>query len=273
MSKIDLLTSDGQRGTSLRLEGGNVVRRSEAGCPQGTTIIVRDLFYNTPARLKFMKRDAAEGAQVHAAIQRQALANPAVRYRFLRDGQEVLSTSGDGELYSAIYAVLGRQLAVEMQQVSGSWDNVTVEGYVTRPTATRGNRNAQHFFVNGRYIRSKLLQAALEQAYQNQLASGRYPGCVLHLHLPLHQVDVNVHPAKTEVKFLQEQSVFDAVHYGVLSALSKAPGRTEARLKAPSMPAAQAASETKPAAISLPARPPPAGRASTAACPARTTGP
>jgi len=248
VSKIDLLTSDGKRGTSLRLEAGAIVAREEAGCPQGTTIIVRDLFYNTPARLKFMKRDAAEGAQVHAVVQRQALANPAVRYRFLRDGQEIMSTSGDGELYSAIYAVLGRQLAIDMVEVSGNWDKIALSGYVTRPTATRGNRNAQHFFVNGRYVRSKLMMAALEQAYQNQLAVGRYPGCVLHLHLPLQQVDVNVHPAKTEVKFLAEQAVFDAVHYGVLSALNKTPGKPEAKLK----PAAQV-SMPLPKAEAMPA--------------------
>lgn len=232
VSHVDLLTSDGAEGTSLHLEAGTITRREEAACPQGTTIIVRDLFYNTPARLKFMKRDAAEGAQVHAVVQRQALANPAVRYRFLRDGQELLATSGDGELYSAIYAVLGRQLALDMVPVEGSWGETAISGYVTRPSATRGNRNAQHFFVNGRYVRSKLMMAALEQAYQNQLPAGRFPGCVLHLHLPLQQVDVNIHPAKTEVKFLAEQAVFDAVHYGVLAALSRTPGRPEARLKA-----------------------------------------
>ena len=232
VSHVDLLTSDGAEGTSLHLEAGTITRREEAACPQGTTIIVRDLFYNTPARLKFMKRDAAEGAQVHAVVQRQALANPAVRYRFLRDGQELLATSGDGELYSAIYAVLGRQLALDMVPVEGSWGETAIRGYVTRPSATRGNRNAQHFFVNGRYVRSKLMMAALEQAYQNQLPAGRFPGCVLHLHLPLQQVDVNIHPAKTEVKFLTEQAVFDAVYYGVLTALNRTPGRPEARLKA-----------------------------------------
>ena len=251
VSRIDLLTSDGGPGVSLRLESGAVIRREEAGCPQGTTIVVRDLFYNTPARLKFMKRDTAEGAQVHAVVQRQALANPAVRYRFLRDGQEVLVTSGDGELYSAIYAVLGRQMALDMVEVSGAWDNITLSGYTTRPTATRGNRNSQHFFVNGRYVRSRLLAAALEQAYQNQLAASRFPGCVLHLHLPLSQVDVNVHPAKTEVKFLAEQSVFDAVYYGVLSALNRTPGRPEVQL-----PAQQAAPAPAAPAMSAPVEKP-----------------
>lgn len=267
VSRIDLLTSDGSEGSSMHLEAGAIVRREEAGCPRGTTIIVRDLFYNTPARLKFMKRDAAEGAQVHAVVQRQALANPAVRYRFLRDGQEVLVTSGDGELHSAIYAVLGRQLAMDMVEVSGRWDNMLLSGYVTRPTATRGNRNAQHFFVNGRYIRSRLMTAALEEAYQNQLAVGRFPGCVLHLHLPLQQVDVNVHPAKTEVKFLMEQSVYDAVRYGVLAALNRTPGRPEAKLThaepmaqaadrdATAMPARQAVSMAAPRSAAPSARP------------------
>ena len=240
VSRIDLLTSNGRESVSLRLEAGAIVSREEAACPQGTTVIVRDLFFNTPARLKFMKHDSAEGAQVHAVVQRQALANPSVRYRLLRDGKEVLSTPGDGELESALYAVLGRQMALDMSRVSGSWGEIRVEGYVTRPTATRGNRNYQHFFVNGRYVRSKLLTAALEQAYQNQLPAGRFPGCVLHIWLPLTQVDVNVHPAKTEVKFLSEQTVFDAVHYGVLSALNRTPGRPEADLKAAPVKAAPA---------------------------------
>ena len=151
--------------------------------------------------------------------------------RVLRDGQEQLSTPGDGKLLSAIYAVMGRQTAQEMTPVDGSWDKLSVTGFVTRPAATRGTRGSQIFFVNGRHVRSKLMTAALEQAYRNQLLQGRFPACVLHLHLPEHLVDVNVHPAKTEVRFLREQEVFDCVHYGVLGALEQASGRVQMKLK------------------------------------------
>ena len=223
VSRIDVLTktADAPFGTSLHLEAGVVTERGEAGCPNGTTMLVRDLFYNTPARMKFMKRDSVEASAVLSTVQRLALAHPEVAVRVLRDGQEQLSTPGDGELLSAIYAVMGR----------GSWDKLSVTGFVTRPAATRGTRGSQIFFVNGRHVRSKLMTAALEQAYRNQLLQGRFPACVLHLHLPEHLVDVNVHPAKTEVRFLREQEVFDCVHYGVLGALEQASGRVQMKLK------------------------------------------
>ncbi len=208
-----------------------VTERGEAGCPNGTTMLVRDLFYNTPARMKFMKRDSVEASAVLSTVQRLALAHPEVAVRVLRDGQEQLSTPGDGKLLSAIYAVMGRQTAQEMTPVDGSWDKLSVTGFVTRPAATRGTRGSQIFFVNGRHVRSKLMTAALEQAYRNQLLQGRFPACVLHLHLPEHLVDVNVHPAKTEVRFLREQEVFDCVHYGVLGALEQASGRVQMKLK------------------------------------------
>ena len=194
-------------------------------------MLVRDLFYNTPARMKFMKRDSVEASAVLSTVQRLALAHPEVAVRVLRDGQEQLSTPGDGKLLSAIYAVMGRQTAQEMTPVDGSWDKLSVTGFVTRPAATRGTRGSQIFFVNGRHVRSKLMTAALEQAYRNQLLQGRFPACVLHLHLPEHLVDVNVHPAKTEVRFLREQEVFDCVHYGVLGALEQASGRVQMKLK------------------------------------------
>ena len=233
VSRIDVLTktADAPFGTSLHLEAGVVTERGEAGCPNGTTMLVRDLFYNTPARMKFMKRDSVEASAVLSTVQRLALAHPEVAVRVLRDGQEQLSTPGDGELLSAIYAVMGRQTAQEMTPVDGSWDKLSVTGFVTRPAATRGTRGSQIFFVNGRHVRSKLMTAALEQAYRNPLLQGRFPACVLHLHLPEHLVDVNVHPAKTEVRFLREQEVFDCVHYGVLGALEQASGRVQMKLK------------------------------------------
>ena len=231
VSKIDLLTKTaGAEGISLRLEGGVVKERTPAGCPEGTTIVVRELFYNTPARMKFMKRDTVEASQVAGALQRQALAHPEVSFRLIKDGETVLQTAGNGDLHGTVYQVFGRQLAVDMLQVKSQWENMSLFGFVTKPTATRGNRNYQQFFVNGRPVKSRLMTAALEEAYDNQLLSGRFPSCVLCLELPKHVVDVNVHPAKTEVKFANERAVFDCIRFGVLSALHKNPGRPEMQL-------------------------------------------
>ena len=215
---------------SLHLEAGQITQESPAGCPEGTTILVRDLFYNTPARMKFMKSDQAEASAVFLAVQQQALAHPEIAFRFLKDGQEQLSTAGSGDRMAAIYTVFGREIANNMVEVKGSWEQFTVRGFVTKPTCTRGNRSYQYFFVNSRFIKSRMLSAALEEAYKNQLMVGRFPVCVLEIDLPVQAVDVNVHPAKTEVKFLSERGAFDAVHYAVLSALNKAPGRPAVQL-------------------------------------------
>ena len=232
VSRIDLMTktADAPFGTSLHLEAGVVTERGEVGCPNGTTIIVRDLFYNTPARLKFMKRDAVEASALLSTVQRLALAHPETAIRVLRDGEEQLSTVGDGELLGAVRAVLGRQTAKDLIAVNSHWDKYTLTGFVSRPNATRGNRANQLFFVNGRNIRSKTMTAALEEAYRNRLMVGRYPTCVLCLTLPEHLVDVNVHPAKTEVKFINERDIFDCIRYGVQGALDRASGKAEMHL-------------------------------------------
>ena len=229
VSKIDLLTraQGAENGVRLHLEAGQVLSEEPAGCPCGTTILVRELFYNTPARMKFMKSDAAESSAVFSVVQQQALAHPEISFRFLKDGQEQLHTDGQGDRMAAIYAIYGRELANNMLPVDGSWEKLRVRGFVTKPTATRGNRAWQSFFVNNRYIKSRLLSAALEEAYRNQIMVGRFPACVLEIDMPVQAVDVNVHPAKTEVKFLSEREVFDAVHYAVLSTLSRAAGRPE----------------------------------------------
>ena len=232
VSRIDLLTktADAPFGLSLHLEAGKVTQREEAGCPDGTTIIVRDLFFNTPARMKFMKRDTVEGSALLDTVRRLAVAHPEVSFRVLREGEELLHTSGDGQLLGAVYAVLGRQTAKDMIAVDSHWEKTALTGFVTKPTATRGNRSGQLFFVNGRFVRSKTLMAALEEAYRNRMMVGRFPACVLHLHIPEHLVDVNVHPAKTEVKFLNEREVFDCVRYGVQGALDGDTGRVELKL-------------------------------------------
>ena len=243
VSRIDLLTKTAEAdGVSLHLEGGVVTSQQPAGCPQGTTILVRDLFFNTPARMKFMKSDSAESSAIAAVVQQQALAHPEISFRLIRDGETQLQTSGDGERLAAIYTVFGRELAKNMLAVNGTWEKFHVTGYITKPTATRGNRALQYFFLNGRFIRSRLLSAALEEAYRNQMMTGRFPACVLELQMPLEAVDVNVHPAKTEVKFLNERAVFDAVHYAALSTLSNASGRVAMQMpKSPALDAQPAA--------------------------------
>ena len=236
VSRIDLLTKTpgSISGTSLLLEAGNIVEESEAGCPDGTTIIVRDLFYNTPARMKFMKSDTVEGGRVSTAVQLQALAHPEVAFRFLRDGKEILSTPGTGDLEAAVYCVYGKD-GGKMVKLDSRWDSYSLSGYVSKPTDSRPSRNLQTFFVNGRPVRSKLLIAALEEAYRNRIMVGKFPACVLHLNLPANMVDVNVHPAKTEVKFLNEKSVFDCIHYGVLGALNQTSDRPQVQFKKPTV--------------------------------------
>ena len=234
VSRIDLLTktAGSLSGTSLHLEAGQIVEESEAGCPEGTTILIRDLFFNTPARMKFMKSDTVEGGRVAAAVQLQALAHPEVAFRFLRDGKQVLSTPGTGGLQAAVYCVYGRDFA-RMVAVDSQWEQYRLTGYVTKPTDARPSRSMQTFFVNDRPVKSKLLVSALEEAYRNQIMVGKFPACVLHLSLPAGAVDVNVHPAKTEVKFLSEKAVFDCVHYGVLGALNKQVDRPQVQFAAP----------------------------------------
>ena len=233
VSRIELMTKTpgSLTGTSLLLEAGEIKEESEVGCPDGTTIVVRDLFFNTPARMKFMKSDTVEGGRVAAAVQLQALAHPEVAFQFLRDGKQVLSTPGNGGLEAAVYCVYGRDCA-RMVKVESRWENYSLTGFVSRPTDARPSRSLQTFFVNGRPVKSKLLISALEEAYRNQIMVGKFPACVLHLTLPPNTVDVNVHPAKTEVKFLSEKAVFDCVHYGVLGALNKQTDRPQVQFKA-----------------------------------------
>ena len=245
VSRIDLLTKTpgAIAGPRLHLEAGNITDESEAGCPDGTTIIIRDLFFNTPARMKFMKSDTYEGSRVAAAVQQQALAHPEVAFKLIRDGKQALSTPGTGDLGAAVYCVYGRECA-NMVKVESKWENYTLTGFVSKPTDARPSRNLQTFFVNNRPVKSKILIAALEEAYRNQIMVGKFPACVLHLYLPANTVDVNVHPAKTEVKFLAEKAVFDCVHYGVLGALNKTPDRPQVQFK----PASAAPLPPKPVA-------------------------
>ena len=202
---MDILTrqTGTTEGAALHLEGGVPGAVEPAGAPEGTTITVRDLFYNTPARLKFMRKDSAETAAVNGLMQHLALSHPDISFKFIKDGVEALLTPGDGKLDSAVYAALGRDFARGLVPVSGSGGDITVSGFVTAPLMGRGSRSMQVFFVNGRFIKSQLLTAALEEGYRNQIMKGKFPGCVLSVTLPVTAVDVNVHPAKTQGRAVQ----------------------------------------------------------------------
>jgi len=223
VSRIELLTreSGAVEGISLTLDAGDVIDMSPAGCPEGTTIIVRDLFFNTPARLKFAKSDRAEGASIASVVLRSALSRPDISFRFIKDGKPEYHTPGDSRVESCIYSLLGREVEAGFLGVESYDEAVSVRGFVSSPEAARGNRSYQFFFINGRVIRSLLLQSALEQAYKNTLPTGKFPSCVLYIKIKPCDVDVNVHPAKTEVKFVSDKQVFDCVYYAALGALEE----------------------------------------------------
>ena len=222
VSRVEIRTCQaGAEGAALRLEGGVPGTVEAAAAAEGTVISVRDLFFNTPARLKFMRKDSAETAAVAGLMQHLALSHPDISFKFIKDGTEALHTPGDGRLDSAVYAALGRDFARSLIPVSGRGGEVAVEGFVTKPLMGRGSRSMQVFFVNGRFIKSQLLTAAVEEGYRNQIMKGKFPGCVLCVTLPVTAVDVNVHPAKTQVKFAREREVFDAVYHTVLDCLDR----------------------------------------------------
>ncbi|MBR5491362.1 MAG: DNA mismatch repair endonuclease MutL, partial [Oscillospiraceae bacterium] len=222
VSRIELRTRRKQdaEGVRVTLSAGDIEEMGPVGCPVGTTMSVRDLFYNTPARLKFMKSDRAETSACVAAALRCALGHPEISFRMIRDGEEGFFTPGDGQTKSAVYSLLGRENAMNMLSCSREEDGVEVNGFISAPHACRGNRAMQYFFINGRPFRSLTIQAAVEQAYKNNMLVGRFPACVLYITLGFGKVDVNVHPTKSEVKFSEEKKVFDCVYYAVLSTLT-----------------------------------------------------
>lgn len=209
------------QGTRVELTAGEIDEMSEIGCREGTVIEVRDLFYNTPARLKFLGSDRAEGQACVQTALRSAMGRPEISVRCLKDGAEQFFTPGDGKLESCVYALLGREAALDFLSVESENEGIRCRGFVSAPEHCRGNRTSQYFFCNGRPIRSQKLSAALEQAYKNSAMVGKFPACVLYIELNPNAVDVNVHPTKSEVRFADEKAVFDALYYGVLSALSR----------------------------------------------------
>ena len=232
VSHIELITREkgAAEGVRVTVRAGDIIDMSPCGCPEGTTITVRDIFHNTPARLKFLKSDRSEASACIASAMHCALGRPEVSVRLKRDGEEVFFTPGDGRGESAVYALLGRDTAHGMLPVSGKAEAMSVTGFTSSPAFGRGNRASQHFFCNGRYIKSVLLQAAVEQAYKNTLLTGKFPSCVLYLELSHGAVDVNVHPAKTEVKFSDEKKVFDLVYQTVRACLETESGPVEISL-------------------------------------------
>lgn len=223
VSHVEVLTCEpgAVEGTHYIISGGEEEYCGPAGCAAGTTMMIRDLFYNTPARMKFLKKDVTEANAVAAVMDKLALSHPEVSIRFIREGKEALHTPGDGSLKSAIYTVFGKEFTAGLIPVDYSYQGIRAHGFVSKPAAARPNRSMQHFFINGRYIKSRTAMVALEEAFKGTLMVGKLPACVLHLDIAAGAVDVNVHPAKLEVRFVNEKPIFDCVYYGVKTALQK----------------------------------------------------
>lgn len=233
VSKTEIITRTKEEidGTLCAVEGGVQTIFEEVGCDVGTIITVRDIFYNTPARMKFLKSDVTESNHIAAIVDRMALSHPEIAFRFIRDGKQVLTTAGDGDLNNVIYSVLGREFASSLIKAEGVIEGIKVSGMVCKPVYCKQNRNGEFFFLNGRLIRSNTAMAALEQAYKNSAMVGKFPCCVLFINVPPETVDVNVHPAKTEVRFSDERKIFNAVYYTVKNALSAGDTRPEIKIK------------------------------------------
>ena len=232
VSRVELLTrTKGEPlGSRYEIAGGVEGRMEDAGCPVGTTILVRDLFYNVPARMKFLKKDSTEGNAIATLLDRLALSHPEIAFKFLREGQRKLQTPGDGSLLSAVHGVYGGDFSGGLIPVEGgSLEGLSVSGFITRPECAKASRGMEHFFINRRYVKSGTMLAALEEAYKNSLMTGKFPGCVLNLEIPFGMVDVNVHPAKLEVKLSDERLVFQGVYQACKGALSALGSATPAR--------------------------------------------
>lgn len=233
VSRVEMMTrAKGEvMGTRYCIEGGEEILLDDAGCPEGTTLIVRDIFYNTPARMKFLKKDVTEANAVAGVVDRIALSHPEVSIRFIRDGKDALFTTGDGKLESAIYNVLGKEFASTLIPAEYELEGIKVSGFISKPFNARPNRTMQFFFLNSRFIKTRTGLVALEEAYKNQIMAGKFPACVLNIQANAQSVDVNVHPAKTEVRFANEKLIFNAVYYCAKSALTEGDSRVQANIQ------------------------------------------
>lgn len=252
VSRVDLFTKQigCVEGTHLSLEGGKITANEPAGCPEGTTFVIRDLFYNTPARMKFLKKDFTEAGYVLSVVEHAAESHPEIMFRCIRDGKDVFHSPGGGSLKNAVFSVFGKELSKNLIEMpEHELNGVKVWGYISKPHAPRANRTYQHFFVNGRFVKSKLIQAAMEEAYRNAIITGKFPYGCLCIDLPLSQVDVNVHPAKTEVKFAYEKKIFSAVYTackGALAAEDNVPQIRAEEIRTPRPAVQESKPEPKP---------------------------
>ena len=221
VARVEVLTKqhESELGTNYIIEGSIEKLNEPTGCPDGTTIIIRDIFYNVPVRQKFMKRDSAEANAIISIMQKIVLSHPEISFKLIKDNKVEFTSAGDGELYSAIYGVYGRDFAHDLIPVDYSENGIAVKGYVIKPLYSKSNRVFQNFFINGRFVKSVTCCVSLEEAYKNLIMVGKYPACVLMLDVPPATVDVNVHPAKAEVRFSDEKIVFNCVYFAVKNAL------------------------------------------------------
>ena len=221
VSKLQIITKEKESvyGNSLYFEGGKLQSIEEAGCPNGTTVIVRDLFYNTPARMKFLKKDSSEASKVQNVVEKMALSKPEIAFTFIKDDNTIFKTTGNKDLKQCIYNILGKEIHDNLIEVNYNLNDIFVKGYISSPLTVRGNRGLEVFFVNGRYITTKILSVAVEQAYRNSIMKGKYPICVLNISINSSNIDINVHPAKLEAKFSDEKKVFDTLYFACKNAL------------------------------------------------------
>lgn len=221
ISEVEVITRtiDEPVGTKFCISPGGKTLLEDVGAPVGTVMTVKNLFFNVPARMKFLKKDASEANLCAGVVDKLALSHPEISFRFVRNGKEVMRTVGDGETSSAIYGVYGKEFFSELLPIDYEYESVKIRGYISRPSFSKSVRSMQNFFVNGRYIKSRLISGALEEAYKNSIMIGKFPCCVIYLTVPFGSVDVNVHPAKTEIKFSNEKTIFEAVYYSVKTAL------------------------------------------------------
>ena len=247
VARVEVMTktSDEEIGTRYVIENGDEILLDDAGCPEGTTIMVRDLFFKTPARMKFLKKDVTEANAVASVIDRIALSHPEISFRFIREGKQVLITSGNGDLLTSVREIFGKDFSSDLIPAEYSDKGIKVSGYVSKPTASRPNRNMQFFFLNNRLIKTGTGSAALSEGYKNSIMVGKFPSCILNIEINPSLVDVNVHPAKTEVRFSDERPIFNAVYCACKNALSagdspkKAVINTKDFYKEPEKPAEQ----------------------------------
>lgn len=224
VAKVELITRTKEQslGSHYIIEGGEeVLFDQEYGCPEGTTIIVKDLFYNTPARMKFLKKDSSEANSISKVLDRMALSHPEVSFKFIKDNKQELNTPGNGKVSTAIYSVYGKEFFNSLIELDYNLNGIKLSGFISKPTSSRATRNMQHFFINGRYVKSRTAMVALEEAFKGSIMVQKFPACVMYIDIPYDMVDVNVHPSKVEVKFINERPIFDVVYHGVKTALIK----------------------------------------------------